>query len=101
MRDFLDVRDVVRAYLALLDAAAPGEVYNVASGIGRRLSECFAALAGLAGTSARPVEDASLMRPADIPVLIGDAGNLRRATGWAPAISFDHTLKDLMDAQAD
>ncbi len=100
VRDFLDVRDVVRAYLALLDRGVAGEVYNVAAGTGHRLSACFAALARLAGSTARPVEDARLMRPADIPVLIGDAARLRRATGWAPTISFDHTLKDLMDAQA-
>jgi GDP-4-dehydro-6-deoxy-D-mannose reductase len=100
VRDFLDVRDVVQAYLALLDRGAPGEVYNVASGVGRRLGACLAALAQVAGITVRPVEDASLMRPADIPVLIGDPGKLRRATGWKPVVAFDHTLKDLMDAQA-
>ncbi len=100
VRDFLDVRDVVRAYLALVDRGAAGEAYNVASGIGHRLRDCLATLARLAGSTARPVEDASLMRPADIPVLIGDAARLRSATGWAPTISFDHTLKDLLDAQA-
>lgn len=100
VRDFLDVRDVVRAYLLLLDRGVPGECYNVASGVGRRLRDCFLRLAALVGVDAQPVEDASLVRPADIPVLIGDAGKLRTATGWQPGLAFDQTLQDLLDAQA-
>ena len=41
IRDILDVRDVVRAYLLLLEKGVPGEIYNVSSGVGRRLSDCF------------------------------------------------------------
>ncbi len=41
------------------------------------------------------------MRPADIPTLVGDAGKLRAATGWAPAIALEQTLQDLVHAQAD
>jgi GDP-4-dehydro-6-deoxy-D-mannose reductase len=101
IRDFLDVRDVVQAYLALLEKGAPGSVYNVASGVGRRLSDCFAELARLVGIEARAVEDAALLRPGDIPVLIGDATHLRQTTGWTPQIPFERTLQDLVNAQAD
>jgi GDP-4-dehydro-6-deoxy-D-mannose reductase len=101
VRDFLDVRDVVRAYLLLLEKGAPGEVYNVASGVGRRLTECFAMLARLVGVEAHAVEDAGLLRSGDIPVLIGDATKLRQATGWSPQIPFERTLQELVDAQAD
>jgi GDP-4-dehydro-6-deoxy-D-mannose reductase len=100
VRDFLDVRDVVRAYLLLLDRGTPGDVYNVASGLGHRLSDCFAALARLIGVDARAVEDAALLRPGDIPVLIGDASRLRTCTGWSPQFSFERTLQDLVNAQA-
>ncbi|MDZ4672967.1 MAG: GDP-mannose 4,6-dehydratase [Gemmatimonadota bacterium] len=100
VRDFLDVRDVVRAYLLLLSHGVPGECYNVASGVGHHLGDCFRRLAAMAGVDAAPVEDASLVRPADIPVLIGDAAKLRAATGWQPAIDFEQTLQDLLDAQA-
>lgn len=100
IRDFLDVRDVVRAYLLLVREGRPGECYNVASGVGRHLGDCFQRLGAMLGTDAVPVEDASLVRPADIPVLIGDAGKLRAATGWQPMIDFDQTLQDLLDAQA-
>ena len=101
VRDFLDVRDVVRAYLLLLERGAPGEVYNVASGVGRRLADCFDLLARLIGVDAHAEQDAALLRPGDIPVLIGDATRLRTATGWSPQIPFERTLQDLVDAQAD
>ena len=101
VRDFLDVRDVVRAYLLLLDRGVPGEVYNVASGVGHRLADCFTTLARLVGVAAHAVEDAALLRPGDIPVLIGDATRLRNSTGWSPQIPFERTLQDLVDAQAD
>ena len=101
VRDILDVRDVVRAYLLLLERGTPGEAYNVASGIGQPLSDCFAALARLIGVDARAEPDAALLRPGDIPVLVGDATKLRMATGWSPQIPFDQTLQDLVNAQAD
>lgn len=101
VRDFLDVRDVVRAYLLLLDRGVSGEIYNVASGVGRRLSDCFDMLARIVGVEAHAEQDAALLRPGDIPVLIGDATKLRTATGWSPQIPFERTLQDLVDAQAD
>ena len=101
IRDFLDVRDVVRAYLLLLERGVPGEVYNVASGEGHRLTDCFEMLAGMIGVAAHAEQDAALLRPGDIPVLIGDATKLRAATGWSPQIPFERTLQDLVNAQAD
>ncbi len=100
VRDFLDVRDVVRAYLLLLEHGVPGETYNVASGVGHRLSDCFDALARIVGVGATAEQDAALLRPGDIPILIGDPSKLKAATGWSPQISFDRTLQDLVDAQA-
>lgn len=100
VRDFLDVRDVVRAYLLLLERGVSGEVYNVASGVGRSLAACFDALARIIGADAVAEPDAAFLRPDDIPVLIGDPAKLRQATGWSPRIPFDRTLQDLVDAQA-
>ncbi|HEX3926453.1 MAG TPA: NAD-dependent epimerase/dehydratase family protein [Gemmatimonadales bacterium] len=100
VRDVLDVRDVVRAYLLLLAQGAPGEVYNVATGQGRPLLECFRILARLAGSDAVPVADALLVRSTDIPVLVGDATRLRVATGWSPTIPLEQTLQELTNAQA-
>jgi GDP-4-dehydro-6-deoxy-D-mannose reductase len=101
VRDLLDVRDVVEAYLALLEHGTAGEIYNVARGEGWPLRELFRRLAGLLGVAAEPRPSAELQRATDIPHLVGDTSKLRRATGWSPAISLDATLRGLVDAQAD
>lgn len=101
VRDLLDVRDVVRAYRALLDRGTSGESYNVARGEGMSLAEVFARLAALIGTAAVPETSAALVRSSDIPHLVGDATKLRRVAGWMPSISFEQTLQGLVDAQAD
>lgn len=101
VRDFLDVRDVAAAYAALLARGVAGEVYNVASGRGVSLQDLFDRLAAIVGVNAIAEPDPEFMRPADIPTLVGDAGKLRAATGWAPAMALDQTLQDLVHAQAD
>lgn len=101
VRDFLDVRDVADAYVALLTKGAAGTTYNIASGTGRPLREIFAQLAAVAGVEAVPDPDPALQRRADLPWLVGDASRLRAATGWHPRISFDQTLQDVVNAQAD
>ncbi len=101
VRELSDVRDVVAAYVALLGAGAGGETYNVCRGEGRRLADIFARLAQLLGADVAPEPDPALLRAGDIPHLVGDPGRLQAATGWAPAYSFDQTLQDVVDAQAD
>ena len=101
VRDFLDVRDVVEAYLALVEKGQPGQIYNVASGEGRSLREIFARLAAIVGVDATPEVDPSLARSADLLHLVGDPTRLNRATGWTPRIPFDQTLQDLVHAQTD
>jgi GDP-4-dehydro-6-deoxy-D-mannose reductase len=96
-RDFTDVRDIVRAYRLLIEAGAPGEVYNVCSG--RDLAIHYHA-DHLVSLASRPIElrpDPELMRPADLPVLRGDASKLTAATGWTPEIPIEQTLADLVD----
>ncbi len=101
VRDLLDVRDVAAAYRALLARGEPGQTYNIARGEGVSLAELFARLATLTGTAAEPRLDPALVRGADIPHLVGDSTKLRRATGWAPTIPLEQTLRELVDAQAD
>jgi GDP-4-dehydro-6-deoxy-D-mannose reductase len=96
-RDFTDVRDVARAYIAALEYGTPGEAYNVASGISRSIQSL---LDGLLVHSQRKVTvetDPAKLRPSDTPRQQGDAGKLRQATGWQPQIAFEQTLKDILD----
>ena len=99
VRDLLDVRDVVRAYIALLMHGVPGEAYNVARGEGVTLGELFRRLADLVGASVRAVPDPALIRSGDIPYLVGDPGKLKQATGWSPRIPVEQTLREMVDAQ--
>lgn len=99
-RDFLDVRDVARAYRLLAEQGVPGEIYNVASGRETNLRALFDRLAAIVGVDAIPESDPAFMRSVDIPYLVGDATKLQRATGWAPEVPLDTTLRDLVDAQA-
>ena len=100
VRDLLDVRDVADAYRLLLERGVAGETYNVASGVGLGLRDLFDRLAAIVGVRAMPRTDPALARAADIAHLVGDAGKLREATGWAPVIPIHQTLQDLVDAQA-
>ena len=96
VRDFTDVRDVVRAYRLLLEKGEAGQAYNVCSGRGRRIREVLDLL--LAGSSAR-VEvrvDKERFRPSDVPAQVGDPSRVRAATGWQPMIALEQTLADLL-----
>jgi GDP-4-dehydro-6-deoxy-D-mannose reductase len=95
IRDFLDVEDVLDAYLRLLDPEVPTGPYNVASGKGTSIRDLLDLL--LAESSIRPeVEvDKARWRPADSSV--GSAERLEKATGWAPTIPLRETLRYLLD----
>ena len=100
VRDFLHVRDVARAYADLLERGTPGEVYNVASGTGTDVGTLANRVLALVGVNAILNSDAALVRPAEVPILIGDATKLRRATGWSPRFTLDSIIEDLIRAAA-
>ena len=96
-RDLTDVRDIVRAYTELMEKGATATVYNVASGVARSIRSVLDHLIERAGVHVRIQTDESLLRPRDQAVVVGDATKLREATGWAPGISFEQMLDDLLD----
>ena len=96
-RDLSDVRDVVRAYVALMAHGVSGGVYNVASGVGRPIQAILDALVSRARVAVTIETDPSLLRPNDTTALVGDCSRLRRDTGWSPEITFDRMLDDLLE----
>jgi len=98
IRDFSHVADVVRAYVALAERGVPGEAYNIASGVGTEMATLALRILALAGVDAKLQTDPALVRPADVPALIGSAAKLRAATGWAPRHSLDSILEELIRA---
>jgi GDP-4-dehydro-6-deoxy-D-mannose reductase len=96
-RDFTDARDVVRAYWLLMEKAAPGEVYNVASGQAYSIQYLLDVLLSYSTTPIEVQTDPARMLPIDVPVIRGDASRLRQATGWGVTISFEQTLLDVLN----
>ncbi len=95
-RDISDVRDVARAYVALLERGVRGEAYNVCTGVGVRLTDVVARLAALARVPVTVEVDPARLRPADVPYLVGDPSAIARDTGWRCEIPLDQTLADVL-----
>src|SRR5439155_25961682 len=103
-RDLTDVRDVVAAYLALLERGRKGVAYNVCRGEGMALASVIGRMCAQARVPVRIEVDPARVRPADVPYLVGDPTLLRRDTGWSPTRSLDQTLGDVLEewrARAD
>ena len=96
IRDFLDVRDVVRAYYLLLEKGIAGELYNVCSGTGRSIKEIIDMLSGLLAVQTDIEVDKEKIRPGDNKIIIGDNSKLHSLTGWQPQLSMTDSLRDLI-----
>lgn len=98
-RDFMDVEDVVEAYLRLIETAGLPQraTFNVASGTAYAMSDMLARLQALAHTKFEIKTDPARLRASEIACAVGDASKLRQATGWAPRRSIDEMLSRLLD----
>ncbi len=98
IRDFSDVRDIVRAYWLATAQCTPGEVYNICSGKGYAIKEVLSMLLSISTRNDIKVEaDPHRLRPSDVPVLVGDCGKFREVTGWQPTIPFEKTVADCLE----
>jgi len=97
IRDFLDVRDVVAAYLALLDRGARGEVFNICSGCGTSIADAIAMLGKIANVEPVLEVDPALVRPVENTIVVGDHAKLTAAVGWRPTIGLEQSLRDVYD----
>ncbi len=97
VRDFTDVRDVVRAYRLLATCGSSGEIYNLGSGHGIKIADALEHLKSLAKTPVPTRIDPARMRPIDQPYLVADPSKLRSATGWNTLYSIEQTLADMFE----
>lgn len=99
IRDFTDVRDVVRAYLLAATTCRPGEVYNVCSGKGVTIKAMYDTLLSLARVrNIALVPDPHGARPTDGGAVVGDFTRIHQQTGWQPRIDFlNETLPDILN----
>lgn len=96
-RDFLDVRDVVDAYVALAEHGRAGDVYNVCSGEPHAISEVLRELIIAAHVPVEVREDPARMRPSDTPLSYGNNEKLRTATGWKQRIPLRRSIRDIYE----
>jgi GDP-4-dehydro-6-deoxy-D-mannose reductase len=97
VRDFSDVRDVVRAYRSILEKGKAGAAYNVCSGKAASMETLLQLLLSFSPAKISVKKVGSRVRPADIPYLVGDNSKLVAHTGWEPRFKIEQTLSDLLD----
>src|SRR5262249_45693384 len=95
-RDLTDVRDVVAAYLLLMERGRTGEVYNVGSGQTHAMQAVLDRLVALSGVTVEVRQKASLVRATDLSIIRANADKLRRETGWSPRFTLEQTLGDIL-----
>ena len=96
-RDFLDVRDVVRAYDLLMEKGQKGEVYNICSGLAIALKDVLDMLLSFTSGAIDVQVDPHKLRKTDIPLLVGNNQKIQRTTSWEPKIPMKQTLGDLLE----
>jgi GDP-4-dehydro-6-deoxy-D-mannose reductase len=96
-RDFTDVRDVCRAYIALVERGARGGIYNIGQGASIQIGGLLDLLCRLAHVAVTVERDPARMRPSDAPVMLADTSRLRAATGWKPEIPLEQSLRETLD----
>lgn len=97
IRDFTDVRDVVRAYELLLSKGQNGEIYNVCSGTGIKLYELINKICAEIDVQINTQIDDSLLRPNDIKKVVGNNAKIKEAILWTPKYSLNDTLVDMIN----
>jgi GDP-4-dehydro-6-deoxy-D-mannose reductase len=97
VRDFTDVRDVVRGYRLIAQEGQPGEIYNLGTGRGTKIANALEHLRSLAKTPISVRVDSARVRSVDQPLLVADASKLRAATGWEPYYTIEQTLADMLE----
>ncbi len=99
VRDFVDVRDVVKAYHMLLWEGTPGEIYNICSGQGIALSKLIEIMADIVGVSVEGRVNPDFVRPDDNRVVIGSYEKINKHVGWSPAIPLEKTIRDMLSTK--
>lgn len=97
IRDFTDVRDMVRAYVLASVKGISGDIYNIGSGVGHTIKEIIDILQSLSKVKVGVKVKNELVRTGDVPVLIADATKFKDLTHWQPTISLETTISDILN----
>lgn len=97
MRDFTDVRDVVRAYVMLMENGKAGETYNVGSGHAVTIKEILDLIISLSDKSIKFEIDKNKIRPVDVPIIEADISKIYELTGWKAEIPLRQTISETLN----
>lgn len=97
IRDFTDVRDIVRAYVLAGKMGMPGEIYNIGSGEGHTIRQIVEMFESIASVRVNVSESEAISRRSDVPVLVADTTKFRELTGFFPTISLQRTISDILE----
>ena len=96
IRDFVDVRDVVRAYWLLLQDGTPGEIYNICSGRGIKLADIVRIVADKIGVNITTRVNPEYVRPNDNMEIVGSCYKIESELGWKPTRKIEETIYDMI-----
>jgi len=96
-KDFTDVRDMVRAYIAAIEMCPPLQVFNICSGKSYSIKEVLEILLDISGVDARVMQEKKRLRATRSSATRVDSGAFRKITGWKPKIPLRQTLSDILD----
>ncbi len=96
-RDFTDVRDVVKAYVKLIQTGEAGETYNVGSGNAREIREILDMIISMSDKEIKVEIDPNKIRPVDVPIIEADITKINEITGWTPEIPLEQTIRETLD----
>ena len=97
VRDFVDVRDVVRAYYMLLRDGKVGEIYNVCSGIPIKLGMIIDMINDATGMMVTTKVNQEFVRPQDNAIIVGSPFKIGNDLGWYPEIALKQSIKDMIE----
>ncbi len=95
-RDFVDIEDASRAFLAIAEKGRPGEIYNVCSGKSHRLGELLELMMKQTGVRAEIKTDPARIRKKEVPDVYGSTAKITKDTDWKPRISFAESIGQML-----
>lgn len=96
-RDFIDVRDLVRAYIMLLEEGKAGEIYNVGSGSATKIEDVLYKMLEMSNIDIKVEVSEEKMRPIDVPVVEADIRKISKTTKWKPEIPLEKSISDVLE----
>lgn len=96
-RDFTDVRDITKGYVACAEKARSGEIYNIGSGRALSIRWVLDYLCSLSGANVTVKADPEKFRPIEIPLIVADVAKVTAETGWKPQHRIEESLENVLN----